>query len=204
MTPDQSRAMALWMQTAPPNRKDAIQEELAIGGIDPWLLLARDEQIAAMAALAEQRRRTAEPLTVSDITEISLSRGMCFGECPVYRVTLTADGLADFDGEAFVDLIGQHQGFVDPDRVEDLVRVILRLGFAGLLPEYPTEVTDQPSTELVLRGEDRHLRVVDHGGAPLEFWAMAATVDAVVNEVEWDEPDDDDDGERPGDLGLSV
>ena len=65
------------------------------------------------------------------------------------------------------------------------------------------QVTDQPSTELSLTAGDRPHSVVDHGGAPLEFWAMAATMDAVIGEVEWDEPVDDD-GERPGDLGPST
>jgi hypothetical protein len=203
MTPDQSRAMALWMKTAPYDRKWEVQERISTSGIDPWLLLTRVEQAAAMTAYAEQGMWTGTPLTASEITEISLSRGMCEGECPVYRVTLTTDGLVDFEGEAFVELIGQHQGFVDPDRVDDLVRIILRLGFAELLPEYPTMVTDQPSTELSLTAGDRRHLVVDHGGAPLEFWAMAATVDAVIGEVEWDEPEDDDD-DRPGDLGLPA
>ena len=145
MTPDQSRAMALWMQTAPYDRKSVVQDGLAIGGIDPWLLLTPQEQAAAMAALAERRRWTATPLIASHITEISLSRGMCFGECPVYQVTLTTDGHVDFEGEAFVGLIGQHQGFIAPDRVHDLIRVILRLGFAELEPDYPAEVTDEPA-----------------------------------------------------------
>jgi hypothetical protein len=148
--------------------------------------------------------QTAGPLTASDITEVSLSRGMCEGMCPAYRVTLATDGLVDFEGQAFVERIGWHLGEVDPDRVHDLIRVILRLGFAELLPEYPTMVTDQPSTELSLTAGDRRHSVVDHGDAPLEFWAMAATVDAVVDEVEWDEPEDDDDDASTGDFGLSV
>ena len=40
-------------------------------------------------------------------------------------------------------------------------------------------------------GGGQHLtRVVDHGSAPAEFWAMAALVDAVVDGVDWERPED--------------
>ena len=139
-------------------------------------------------------------LTEDSVTSVGLSRGMCYGECPVYDVTLLTDGLVVYKGEYFVERIGQYGGEVDPDRVRNLIRVILRLGFAELEPEYPTLVTDQPSTELTLTGEQQHHSVVDHGGAPLEFWAMAAVVDAIVDEVEWDERSDGDDDDEDEEL----
>jgi hypothetical protein len=195
MTPDQSRAMALWMQTLPPDRRFDVQHQLAIGGIDPWLLLTPEEHTAALAALAEQRRAFSAPEapSASEITEVSLSRGMCLGECPVYRVTLSIDGLVDYEGEAFVERIGQHQGEIDPDRVSDLIRVIMELGNAEPDPEAPLPLTDQPSAEIVLTSEQQSYRFTDDGGAPFEFWAMAVLVDAVIDEVEWDADIDSDD-----------
>jgi hypothetical protein len=107
----------------------------------------------------------------------------------------------DYEGEAFVERIGQHQGEIDSDRVSDLIRVIIRLGLSEPDPDAPPPLTDQPSAEVVLTSEQQSYRFIDDGRAPFEFWAMAVLVDAVVDEVEWDEEVDgsDDDG-GVGDL----
>ena len=124
---------------------------------------------------------------------------MCEGMCPVYRVTVSTDGQVDYEGEYFVERIGRHRGEVDPDSVRDLVRFILRLGFDGLEPEYPAPRTCMPSDELTLWRGQHPSRVVDHGSAPAEFWAMAALVDALVDGVAWERPEDGEDDPDPGD-----
>lgn len=189
--------MALWMQAAPGDRKSDVQEQLRPGGVDPWQLQTSEEQVAAMATLAHRRRWTEtarETPQASDFTDVRLSRGMCFGECPVYRVTLSTDGLVDYEGEVYVERLGQHHGEIEPDRVTDLVRAILLLGLAGSDPEDLPPLTDQPATEVQLVSEQRSIRFSDDDASPL-VWAMAALVEAVVDEVEWhEEPDDDEEG----------
>jgi hypothetical protein len=119
------------------------------------------------------------------ITAVSLVRGPCFGTCPVYRVRLSRSGRAAYVGHEFVERVGRYQGTVDPDRFDDLVRIILQLGFVDLEREYPPPGTDMSTHELVLWSGRRPWRVVDSGSAPPEFWAMAALVDAVGDEVDW-------------------
>lgn len=138
-------------------------------------------------------------LAEASVTAVSLARGMCEGMCPVYRVTLSADGQVDYEGEYFVERIGRHRGEVGPESVRDLVRLMLRLGFDGLEPEYPAPHTCMSSHELTLWSGQHPTRVVDHGSAPAEFWAMAALVDAVVDGVDWERPGDGDDEHDLGD-----
>lgn len=78
------------------------------------------------------------------------------------------------------------------------VRFILRLGFDGLAPEYPAPRTCMPSDVLTLWQGQLPSRVVHHGSAPAEFWAMATLVDAVVDGVDWERLEN---GEDDGDLG---
>jgi hypothetical protein len=89
-------------------------------------------------------------LAAEDITAVSLSRSECYGTCPVYRVTLSRSGRATYIGEAFVERVGRHRRSVDRDRFDDLVRVILRLGFADLEPECLPPASDMPIYGLVL------------------------------------------------------
>lgn len=45
---------------------------------------------------------------------IRLSRTPCFGRCPVYSVTVHADGRVEYHGERWVASMGNHGGEADP------------------------------------------------------------------------------------------
>lgn len=120
------------------------------------------------------------------VTAVSLSRGSCNGRCPVYSVTLSATGLAAYEGHAFVERIGRYRGRVESDLVRDLAQLILRLGFADLEPEYMPPSTCLPTQKLELWSGRWSRRVVDHGSAPREFWAMVTLVDAMVERAWWE------------------
>jgi Domain of unknown function (DUF6438) len=64
----------------------------------------------------------------AEITSITLRRGPCFGTCPMYEVTLAADGAATWYGERFVDRLGRHQGQVDVNDFGRLARFMQRAG----------------------------------------------------------------------------
>jgi hypothetical protein len=70
------------------------------------------------------------------MTSVTLRRGLCFGTCPMYEVTLTAEGSATWHGERFVDRLGYHEGQVDVNDFGRLARFIQRADFFGWEPEY--------------------------------------------------------------------
>lgn len=55
-TAEQSRAMALWMQTAPGDRKIDIYGKLATGTSEPWELLTAAERRQAIDAYRKVKR----------------------------------------------------------------------------------------------------------------------------------------------------
>ncbi len=78
----------------------------------------------------------------SAITEIGLRRGMCYGPCPAYELTLHRIGEARFTGEHFVDLMGDHGADIEPSDFEMLSLAIVHLGFDTLAPKYEVNYTD--------------------------------------------------------------
>src|SRR5262245_17588439 len=79
-----------------------------------WLRLVFMMLIAISACKAEGRQDANQTPQISktpsgDITEITLERGICFGQCPVYRVTLRKDGPATYIGDLYVPLIGTYE-----------------------------------------------------------------------------------------------
>jgi Domain of unknown function (DUF6438) len=126
------------------------------------------------------RRSTAEPRRISRMIEppesaigsVRLSRGMCYGTCPVYEVVLRREGTASWRGEAFTERLGEFEGQVDAADFLRLASFIERAGFFGWEDEYVAPVTDNPTHELeVVRDGDRRL------------WARASAVSTATRSV---------------------
>jgi Domain of unknown function (DUF6438) len=122
----------------------------------------------------------------TDIASITLRRGPCFGTCPVYDVTLSADGTATWNGQNFVERMGQHQGQVDLNDYGRLSRFIDRAGFFDWAPEFLTTVTDLPDYFLTVVTGDETKTVRQNGvDRPADFWVIAALVDHLAEAIDW-------------------
>ena len=121
-----------------------------------------------------------------EITEIGLARGMCYGMCPVYTVTLDRSGAARFEGEYFVALMGLHDAAVDHDAFADLARAIAFLGFQSLDHGYAARVTCQATASTwVVRGGVRQ-GVSNYGSAgPRTLAAIERLVDQLASTLAW-------------------
>jgi hypothetical protein len=121
-----------------------------------------------------------------DISSITLRRGACFGTCPIYEVTLRADGAATWDGERFVDRLGHHEGEVDVFDFGRLARFVERAGFFGWDPEHRANVTDLPDYVLtVVRGTETTSVLQNGVDEPADFWVIARLVDGLACAIEW-------------------
>lgn len=82
----------------------------------------------------------ASPSTASE--EIRISRGPCFGFCPVYKVAVTPAGRVDFTGERHTTVLGPRSRSVGPAVYEEL-----RKAMQPLRPETGKESVFACSTE---------------------------------------------------------
>jgi hypothetical protein len=122
----------------------------------------------------------------TDVASITLRRGPCFGTCPVYEVTLTADGTATWNGENFVERMGLHEGQVDLNDFERLSRFIARAGFHDWASEFVANVTDLPDYFLTVVAADQTKTVRQNGvDRPADFWVIAALVDHLAETIIW-------------------
>jgi hypothetical protein len=94
------------------------------------------------------------PPARTEVSEISIERTVCFGSCPIYSLTLHADGSVDYYGEAFVDHLGKRHGRIEPAYFDQLARLAEDIGWFGFANSYSCSVTDNPVvyTSLVRKG----------------------------------------------------
>ena len=121
--------------------------------------------------------------------EISLERGMCFGTCPVYSVTLYGNGTISWVGNMYVETIGNASGYTDPTLVQDLYHHIARGGFFDFEDAYTAyNITDMPSAVLTVRSNTTTKQIDHYHGdftAPKNLTLMEDAVDAVANTSRW-------------------
>jgi len=124
---------------------------------------------------------------MTSIQAVTLVRGPCYGMCPVYRVTLSRDGSAAWEGEAFTDRLGLYAGRVDPGEFELLASFIARSTFFAWKDDYPPSGTDLPGYTLAVTRSDgvKHVQVWAASPGPLDFHVIARLVDAVADRIEW-------------------
>lgn len=128
-------------------------------------------------------------------TVISLERTPCFGGCPIYTVTLRADGTVRFEGKRFTHVHGVATDSIDPAAVAHLLAGIEDAGFFSLADRYdygePTcthYVTDQPGAVITVTAGDRSKSIVhDHGcaGAPEQLSEIENRIDRVAGSAQW-------------------
>jgi len=120
---------------------------------------------------------------------ITLTRSVCFGFCPAYRVTITGDGQVTYVGERFVNAVGERRASISPEDVQRLLRRFDEIGFDGLRDAYRSEATDLPTYTVTLERNGRRKTVVDYGGVgagmPRAVRELQDEIDRVANTSQW-------------------
>ena len=128
--------------------------------------------------------------------QLSMTRGPCFGACPMYTVTVWGDGRVRFVGDRFVQQTGEHEATVDPAAVAALFAHADSIGFFDL-PQNITPAneaacgsswTDMPSAEITIIWADRDQTLHHYHGcpkAPESLTAFEARIDEVAGTARW-------------------
>ena len=115
---------------------------------------------------------------------VSLRRGPCFGNCPIYEVTLRDDGSATYLGGDYAPRRGRHEGRVDPRQVAQLVERLHEVGFWEMRVDRQLRVMDMPAA--TLRAERRGRRQQVHTNLPpRELAPIQAAIDSIADEIDW-------------------
>jgi hypothetical protein len=124
-----------------------------------------------------------------DDVEIRLSRGVCFGFCPDYTVTIRGDGGVSYEGRRFVNVVGQRTATIPREDVARLVRRFDEIGFDQLRDSYRAQVTDLPTYVVSITRDGRTKSVVDYGGVsagmPRAVRELQDEIDRVAGTAQW-------------------
>ncbi len=89
---------------------------------------------------------------------LSMERTECFGSCPAYKLHINPDGKVLFEGISFTKTKGKIEGFVDENKISQLITEIEKADFFSLKDSYtgdsincPLEVSDSASVKINIK-----------------------------------------------------
>lgn len=128
---------------------------------------------------------------------ITLERTACFGTCPMYKVTITADGTVTFNGERFTKTTGVAKGKISTSDFRNLVAEFEKINYFALPDAYapgtpvcPQRITDMPSANTSIRLKSK-MKSVQHyygcgdKGALARLTALEKRIDEVAGTQKW-------------------
>ena len=135
------------------------------------------------------------PQNVPQDLMISLERTECFGGCPVYKLTITADGAVVFRGRRFVKQDGATiRSAITQDRLKQLIAEFDRVKFFSLDDDYSETrllcPTDHPSafTSIRINGKSKtinHYLGCREPKVPKGLTELENKIDEIVNTAQW-------------------
>lgn len=108
----------------------------------------------------------------------------CFGQCPVYKLEIYANGLVKYEGKAFVKKEGSYTKQISKEQVNELIELFLASNFFDFEDEYTSTVQDFPTYYFSFTHDGKTKRVKDYYGSPDELKALRKPFIALVNDEE--------------------
>ena len=99
-----------------------------------------------------------------DISKIDFKAEACFGECPIFELTIMADGTANYDAKMFNKQQGQFKTILKKAQFDSLKASLANSDFFSLNNSYSTSWTDHPTYYLTVTLKDGQTKTIkDYG-----------------------------------------
>jgi hypothetical protein len=147
---------------------------------------------------ASYSAQTVIPQKIPRDLKITLERTWCYGSCPIYKLTITADGAVVFKGERFVKQEGAtKKSSISREGLKQLMAEFDRVKFFSLGDDYmygsrvcAENWSDSPSafTSIMIDGKSKtvhHYHGCRGPKVPKELTELENKIDEIVNTAQW-------------------
>lgn len=98
------------------------------------------------------------PKEISELTEedlrFKMSKGACFGKCPIYTIEIFEGGYTKFYGELNSDKLGIYDKTIDMQTFKKLVNAFEKEKFIEYQDEYESNVPDAPLVKIFYKSKN--------------------------------------------------
>lgn len=148
------------------------------------------------AAVATESTETTPPAATAESTPqespqeagvfATYERTPCYGQCPIFKLTIYTDGKAVYEGRNWVNMIGTYRTVVSKSSMERLLTAAKEVDYFSMKEEYNNEmVTDLPSVITEVSNDGVLKRVRNRRGGPASLKTLYGVFDTIVAESFW-------------------
>ncbi len=147
---------------------------------------------SAAAATTSPSPYSINPTTIPPDTKITLSRTICYGTCPAYKLEIFANGRVVFHGQHHVRKTGQVVWQINQDRIKQLIAEFARINYFSLADDYslsnrkncPNFGTDAPSAITSITINEQTKTVFhSHGCQDLDILSQLESFEDKIDEL---------------------
>jgi len=117
--------------------------------------------------------------------KIVMSKGACFGECPVYTLTVYNSGLMKFNGVRFTQMDGKHEHQLTEDRYIELIKKMDKVNLWKFEDVYDMQIADLPTISISYSKKDKTKTVKGKNGRPEAILGLEKYLQELVLSSEW-------------------
>jgi len=110
---------------------------------------------------------------------LTLERTPCFGMCPTYKYTIFSTGRVIYTGTKNIDNIGTYSIQLSQTQLNE-IKAQINSKNISLKNKYDSNITDIPSTLLIINLDGKKKKIYDRHGAPKELKEFEKFVDDMV------------------------
>lgn len=114
--------------------------------------------------------------TGNGIKSLELSRGACFGKCPVYSIKIFDNGMVRYTGKGFVKFEGVYEKKFSAEEVQKLLNEAAAYRIDTCKAEYPY-VPDLPGVDYTITYKNRTQKIHNAHRGPAFLTELASDID---------------------------
>jgi hypothetical protein len=121
---------------------------------------------------------------------IKLSKGPCYGTCPVYDLSISGDGKAAYNGKRFTEMEGEYNRVLTTTATNALFDRFVEADFWSYEDHYTADITDLSTTWITFEHDDQSKKVMAYYDVPESLLSLIKEVEMVVESDDWEKAAD--------------
>ncbi len=153
---------------------------------EPFLVDGKPKPFVAYVLIREEERPEREqpiPAAPLDAYAFTLERTVCYGRCPAYRVTVRGNGRVEYEGKAFVGVVGRRVATIPRSEVARLVAAARDGDLWSMRASYVAGMTDMPTYRLTLTVGSRKHTIEDYAGYHVGMPRSVSDFEDLIDEI---------------------
>lgn len=115
-----------------------------------------------------------------------MEKGPCFGQCPVYALTIYDNGVASYEGKQFSELQGLYVKRLPKDQLQELKKQLEEANLWRFQDAYRGQLPDLQSVKITYYTDSGVKSIIGKDGRPAEVMNIQKTLEAIAESGHWE------------------